>query len=177
MVSADHGRFVSTKDWDNVYGLDFGPVKSAAVSRGFLKTPGRNAVVTQPARVLNIDLQNSHVSSDTFKSIAFRLIVSRTATVHAFLAWFDYSFTNGHKQVHVSTGPFTPSTHWKQTVFYLESPISMQKGEAIIGQVSFEQHERDLNVRFLYELETNDLNGMYTENGASAPSGNCLYKV
>jgi hypothetical protein len=49
--------------------------------------------------------------------------------------------------------------------------MRLRKGEAIAGQVSFEQHQRDLNVRFLYELET------YAVNGTQVTSGYGLYKV
>jgi protein arginine N-methyltransferase 1 len=121
--------------------------------------------------VLDINLQTVQVSDPILELIPFRLVANREDTVHAFLAWFDYKFTAGRQHVHVSTGPFSPPTHWKQTVFYLETPMRLRKGEAITGQVSFEQHQRDLNVRFSYELET------YAANGTQATSGYGLYKV
>ena len=171
---------LSEQDWDNVYGLDFSPVKAAAISKGFLRTPEPGALVTEPACVLDLDLQSIQVSDPVLKSIPFRLVADREDTVHAFLAWFDYDFTKGHQPVHVTTGPFTPPTHWKQTVFYLENPIHLEKDTAIHGKVSFEQYQRDLNVRFWYGKEVKDLHSIDSAalpNGREATGGYGLYKV
>ena len=155
-------------------------MKAAAISKGFLRTPEPSSVVTEPTRVLDLDLQSIQVSDPVLQSIPFRLVANREDTVHAFLAWFDYDFTQGFQPVHVTTGPFTPPTHWKQTVFYLENPIHLEKGNAIHGQVSFEQYQRDLNVRFWYDKETkalNSSNGAIHTNGSKATGGYASYKV
>ncbi|KAH8758259.1 protein arginine N-methyltransferase 1 [Hyaloscypha finlandica] len=146
------------QDWNNVYGLDFSPAKPAAISKGFLRTPDSSAVITKATCVLDLDLQTVQVSDSTLKSLPFQLAANRDDTVHAFLAWFDYEFTAGLEPVRVSTGPFSPPTHWKQTVFYLEKPVKMRKGQALTGEVSFEQYQRDLNVRFSYEYESSSAN-------------------
>jgi protein arginine N-methyltransferase 1 len=167
-------------DWNNVYGLDFSPVKPAAISKGFLRTPDSSAVITKATCVLDLDLETVQVSDSTLKFLPFQLAANRDDTVHAFLAWFDYEFTAGIEPVWVSTGPFSPPTHWKQTVFYLEKPVKMREGDAITGEVSFEQHQRDLNVRFSYKYESSSANGVNEINGfngMNAVSGFGLYKV
>ena len=40
--------------------------------------------------------------------------------------------------------------------------MELTKGETIHGQISLEQHERDLNVRLLWELETKAISGSGT---------------
>ncbi|KAH8750857.1 HNRNP arginine N-methyltransferase [Hyaloscypha sp. PMI_1271] len=157
--------------WNNVYGLDFSPAKPAAISKGFLRTPDSSAVITKATCVLDLDLQTAQVSDSTLKSLPFQLAANRDDTVHAFLAWFDYEFTAGLEPVRVSTGPFSPPTHWKQTVFYLEKPVKMRKGQALTGEVSFEQYQRDLNVRFSYEYESSSANGVNETNGFNGTSG------
>ena len=56
----------------------------------------------------------------------------------------------------------------------------MRKGDAITGEVSFEQYQRDLNVRFSYKYESSSANGVNETNGfngVNAVSGFGLYKV
>ena len=128
-------------------------------STGYLATPNASTVLTDAACVLNLDIQTMQVPKTVFNSIPFQLVASRDGTVHAFLAWFDYDFTAGSQTSKCSTGPFATPTHWKQTVFYIETPLKLTRGETIHGQISFEQHERDLNVQLLWELETKPISG------------------
>ena len=45
--------------------------------------------------------------------------------VHAFLGWFDISFSCCHKPINFSTGPHAKYTHWKQTVFYTPETLTV----------------------------------------------------
>ena len=148
------------KDWTDVHGLDFSPLKSAAISKGFLRTPDSSSVVTDSICVIDLDLQSVQITDSSLQSLPFRLTAKRDDTVHAFLAWFDYEFNFGVDPVHISTGPFNLPTHWKQTVFYLQHPIHARRGEVVTGEVSFEQYQRDLNVRFNYEFHPTVTNGV-----------------
>lgn len=142
------------KDWSDIYGLDFSPLKPAAISKGFLRLPAASQVVTKPTCVLDLDLQTIDRLDPILENIPYTVVANRKDTVHALLAWFDYDFTLGKGLVHVSTSPFHPPTHWKQTVFYLEEPLHVRQGDSISGTISFEQSmtQRDLSVRLSYAL-------------------------
>jgi protein arginine N-methyltransferase 3 len=43
------------------------------------------------------------------------------------VGYFDSVFDN-ENPVTLSTAPYSPPTHWKQTVFLLPDPISVNKG-------------------------------------------------
>lgn len=105
--------------------------------------------------MLDLNLQTLDRADPVLENIPYTLVANRDDTVHALLAWFDYDFTFGKGLVHVSTGPFHPPTHWKQTIFYLENELSVQEGDTISGVISFEQSlaQRDLSVRLSYELD------------------------
>ena len=45
------------------------------------------------------------------------------------VAYFDVDFDCCHKKIHFGTGPTDDYTHWKQTVFYLREPITVNAGE------------------------------------------------
>uniref|UniRef100_A0A8C7XLB8 type I protein arginine methyltransferase n=1 Tax=Oryzias sinensis TaxID=183150 RepID=A0A8C7XLB8_9TELE len=46
-------------------------------------------------------------------------------------------------QVMFSTGPQVTKTHWKQTVFLLEKPISVQAGEELQGKILVRKNKKD----------------------------------
>jgi hypothetical protein len=50
--------------------------------------------------------------------------------VHALVGYFDTRFQGLHKPVSFSTGPAARTTHWKQTVFYLEDTLTVRPGSA-----------------------------------------------
>ncbi|CAM9748681.1 unnamed protein product, partial [Discosporangium mesarthrocarpum] len=71
--------------------------------------------------------------------------------VHALVAYFDCSFGRVclFKPISFSTGPFSEYTHWKQTVFYLREPITIEKGEKIEGKIDVapnSKNPRDLDI-------------------------------
>lgn len=44
----------------------------------------------------------------------------------------------------LSSAPDAPSTHWKQTVFYLEDYLTVKKGEEIFGSVAVRPNEKNV---------------------------------
>jgi type I protein arginine methyltransferase len=54
------------------------------------------------------------------------------------------------------TGPGERYTHWKQTVFYLEAPLTVQADEVVHGQLTCRPNganPRDLDIAIRYELD------------------------
>lgn len=43
-----------------------------------------------------------------------------------------------------STAPDAASTHWKQTVFYLEDYLTVKKGEEIFGSIAVRPNEKNV---------------------------------
>ena len=76
--------------------------------------------------------------------------------VHAFLAWFDITFECTHKKVKFSTGPHAQYTHWKQTVFYTPTTMTVSKGDSIVGRLACkpnERNNRDLDITIWSKVE------------------------
>jgi hypothetical protein len=74
--------------------------------------------------------------TDTTFTSNFRLNARRSDAIHAFVAYFDIHFTLGDAPVSFSTGPGNPYTHWKQTVFYTDHVIAINRGEVLEGTIS-----------------------------------------
>ncbi len=72
--------------------------------------------------VVSVDISTMRKEDATFK-VPFSLTLQRNDYIHALVAYFDVSFTAGHKPVSFTTSPRARPTHWKQTVFYLENTL------------------------------------------------------
>ena len=66
-------------------------------------------------------------------------------------AYFDVTFSKCHKVYKFSTSPFSPSTHWMQTTFYLSKDYHLTNGDIVNG--SFKMMKSSENFRdFNFEL-------------------------
>jgi len=139
--------------WDNVYGFDYSCIKEIALREPLVDTVETKSVVSQPYKIKHIDLRTAQKEDLTFTS-EFALQVTRNDYVHAFLAWFDISFDCTHTKVKFSTGPHSPYTHWKQTVFYTPGePLTVSQGDKIMGSLSCapnKRNNRDLDIAISY---------------------------
>lgn len=129
------------------------------------------AIVTDPGLIFSIDLYTVTPAELAF-SVPFSLSITRNDFVHALISWFDIEFTACHKPIRFSTGPHAKYTHWKQTVFYLQDVLTVNRGETIVGNISSkptEKNRRDLDVRIDYRLEAEDPH--------RSTAGCCEYKM
>ncbi|OCB90344.1 S-adenosyl-L-methionine-dependent methyltransferase [Sanghuangporus baumii] len=134
--------------WDNVYGFDFSCIKDIALREPLVDTVELKSVVTDPCLIKHIDLRTAKKEDLTF-STPFKLKATRNDYIHAFLAWFDICFDCTHKKVQFSTGPHAKYTHWKQTVFYTPSTITISEGDTLSGKLSCKpnvRNNRDLDI-------------------------------
>lgn len=119
-------------------------------------------VVTNSVPILNIDLQRCTENDLSFSS-PFRLRAQRTDRVHSFVAYFECAFTHGALQpLGFSTSPFSKYTHWKQTIFYLDEPISVCEGEEVTGTIACRpnrRNARDLDIA----LDINNFDGRHSK--------------
>ena len=56
----------------------------------------------------------------------FKLEIFYEGKMHGVVSWFDCYFDHGSKSICLSTSPYKEQTHWKQTVFYFDTPISVK---------------------------------------------------
>ncbi|KIK99375.1 hypothetical protein PAXRUDRAFT_822792 [Paxillus rubicundulus Ve08.2h10] len=138
--------------WDNVYGFNYSCIKGIALREPLVDTVELKAVVTDPYMLKHINLLTAKKEDLTF-AVPFTLTATRNDYAHAFLAWFDVSFDCTHKKIQFSTGPHAQYTHWKQTVFYTPSTITISEGEKITGNLVCApnaRNNRDLDITIEY---------------------------
>jgi protein arginine N-methyltransferase 1 len=116
--------------WSSVYGVDMSCIGRLALSEPLVDNVDPKQVCSQPALLATFDIKTMKKEDATFAA-PFSLTVTRNDYVHALVAYFDVEFGDCHKPVGFSTAPRARSTHWKQTVFYLEDTLIVHQGEAL----------------------------------------------
>mmetsp|Transcript_3043 Transcript_3043/g.5233 ORF Transcript_3043/g.5233 Transcript_3043/m.5233 type:complete len:347 (-) Transcript_3043:437-1477(-) len=141
--------------WENVYGFDFSCIKSLAMAEPLVDCVDPQQIATGSATICSIDLNHMKVEECSFEA-PFTLTALRNDYIHAFVVWFDITFSGGHKPVSFSTCPKSKSTHWKQTVFYLEDVLTVCQGEEVNGVLRCKPNDknpRDLDIEMSYTFE------------------------
>lgn len=141
--------------WDNVYGFNYKAIKQIAAREPLVDVVENRAVVTDayPFKVLDL---NTVKKEDLAFSSDFTLKVAQDDYIHAFIVYFDITFSACHKPVYFSTGPQAKYTHWKQTVFYIDDTLVVKGKEKIKGKISCKpnaKNPRDLDIGLSYQFQ------------------------
>lgn len=130
--------------WDSTYGLDFKMLKPMAIKE-FLSKPKPDYMLnpedclSEPFTLLHLNMKTLKIEELERMSGPFAFHVKRDGMLHGFTTWFSVQFQNIENQGHVelNTGPFSPLTHWKHTLFMLDEPIQIHRGDRIEGSAVF----------------------------------------
>jgi type I protein arginine methyltransferase len=134
--------------WDDVYGFDMSCIKEMAIIEPLVDVCEGQQVMADAAPLLDIDLYTVKKEDLDFTA-SFKLRANRDDYCHALVAYFNVEFSKTHTKIKFSTGPKSEYTHWKQTVFYLPEPVTMNAGESIEGRISVKRNAgnpRDLDI-------------------------------
>ncbi|TYH09683.1 hypothetical protein ES288_A07G116200v1 [Gossypium darwinii] len=140
--------------WNNVYGFDMSCIKKQPMMEPLVDTVDQKQIVTNCHLLKTMDISKMVLGDASFTA-PFKLIAERDDYIHAFVAYFDVSFTKCHKLMGFSTGPRSRATHWKQTVLYLEDVLTICEGETIIGSMTVapnKKNPRDVDIMVKYSL-------------------------
>jgi protein arginine N-methyltransferase 1 len=110
-------------------------IKELALAEPLVDGVEPQQIVTDAAQLATFDITTMTKEDATFTA-PFTLTSNTNDYVHAFVGYFGVRFGACHKPVVFSTGPQCKLTHWKQTVFYLQDPITICSGETISGTLS-----------------------------------------
>uniref|UniRef100_A0A9J7ZMX9 type I protein arginine methyltransferase n=1 Tax=Cyprinus carpio carpio TaxID=630221 RepID=A0A9J7ZMX9_CYPCA len=112
--------------WDDVYGFEMRCMKKAVIPEAVVEVLKPETVISEPAVIKTIDCGTVTVSE-----LEFTADFSLKITACTFCT------------VMFSTAPGCTKTHWKQTVFLLESPIPVKTGEELPGQITVHKNRKD----------------------------------
>lgn len=141
--------------WDNVYGFDMSCIKELALVEPLVDVCEPKQVMSNSCSILDIDLYTVTKEELDFSS-DFKLNVNRSDYCHALVAYFTVQFSKTHTKLGFSTGPRADYTHWKQTVFYLDKPITANLGEVMTGHIKVTRNAknpRDIDIHITSQHE------------------------
>ncbi|KXJ21663.1 protein arginine N-methyltransferase 3 [Exaiptasia diaphana] len=102
-----------------------------------------NAIISTSSCIKRLNVNKCKKEDLNFIS-SFKLKINRNDKLTAIVAYFDILFDkNATNKVEFSTSPAHQSTHWKQTVFYLEKPIEVTEGQVLSGHISCYKNIKD----------------------------------
>ncbi|XP_060621693.2 protein arginine N-methyltransferase 3 isoform X2 [Anolis sagrei] len=129
--------------WDNVYGFSMSCMKTAVIPEAVVEDLDSTTLISEASVIKRIDCHVVSVSELGFSS-DFTLRFTKTSMCTAIGGYFDICFEkNCNKQIRFSTSPCCAKTHWKQTIFFLENPISVEEGEELKGRIMLHKNRKD----------------------------------
>ncbi|KAH7642209.1 arginine methyltransferase 1 [Dermatophagoides farinae] len=135
--------------WDNVYGFNMSAVRDLVISEPLVDLVEPNQIVTNYYKVKEVDLYTVTIDDLTFES-NFSLIAKRSDHVHALVTFFSIEFSKSLKTIGFSTSPEHRTTHWKQTIFYIDDYMTIANGEEIVGTFYMApnlKNRRDMDIK------------------------------
>lgn len=141
--------------WDNVYGFNMSCMSHSVFKDPVVDTVPSQQIMSDYCCVLDLDLVHMKPEEVNFSN-HYSLTMNYTDRVHALVAWFDTTFQDLTRPVVLTTSPLKKYTHWKQSVFYLEKPLDVRKGETIYGSIATRQDKvnfRELNIKISFHMD------------------------
>ena len=128
--------------WKDLYGFDMSYIKKLALTEPVVDSVIRNKVLTNSCLIKELDILTCTKEDIPFSN-PFYIQVKSDGYCQALVTYFNIEFSKCHNSVCFSTAPEAPSTHWKQTVFYLDSYLACKKGEEITGLFKMKANSRN----------------------------------
>jgi len=153
ITAIDDDKFYKKlKFWDNVYGFKMSVMKQPLFNEGHIENINDNSIISDTVKFIEFSI--NHVKDEDLKfKRDFKLVVKKTTTITGFLFYFDIFFDQCENKISFSTGPSSPLTHWAQTVFPLENPISVTDQDQIQGTLIFDtQPQRKLLLKLNFQV-------------------------
>ena len=140
--------------WEDVYGFDYSSVRQKAMLEPLVEPVDPQQIISNVEKLISFDLNRVKIEDLTFK-VPFQFYFTRSDIMHAIETHFDTVFSL-HDKVLLTTSPYGTSTHWKQTIFYLQEPIRVEKGESLKGNLACapnKNNPRDLDIRITLDFK------------------------
>lgn len=155
MTPVNMSKYVSENIlfWDNVYGYDFSAVKYAVLGNKMcepsITTIEMSQCLTEPEIFCEFDLKTVTLKDVQNINQTLSYTFNTGGLLHGFVSWFDIEFkgpvqnnsNQATKTVTLSTSPATRDTHWKQTVIFLPTSLSVEEGDQITANIDLSQDE------------------------------------
>uniref|UniRef100_A0A286XS07 Protein arginine methyltransferase 2 n=1 Tax=Cavia porcellus TaxID=10141 RepID=A0A286XS07_CAVPO len=164
--SADKDYHSKVLFWDNAYEFNLSALKSLAIKEFFSK-PKYNHILkpedclSEPCTILQLDMRTVQISDVETMRGELHFDIQKSGTLHGFTAWFSVHFQSleegqpqqvlstvsmgghimdGRSGLQVSCILSCSTTHWKQTLFMMDDPVPVHRGDVVTGFVVLQRN-------------------------------------
>jgi protein arginine N-methyltransferase 1 len=109
--------------WREIHGIDFTPARELFGRKLMVESIQPHDLLTEPGQFDRIDLY-TETGEPRERKLLFKF--KRKGAVHGIGGWFDLELT---EDIHLSTAPGAPATHWKQAFFPILDRIRVIEGD------------------------------------------------
>ena len=130
-------------------------LRPAVMSEPLIDVVPANQIITNNCKILELDLYTCKKEDVEFSS-AYELTFSYSDSISGLIGWFDCEFKKLANPVTLTTSPYCKPTHWKQTTFYTERDISVNRGDKLVGSIAVRKSKtnfRELDIKISYHLK------------------------
>lgn len=135
-----HKEYISF--WNDVYGFDMAPMQSEVLKEAIVEVCRNDCVLTDPVVIAEFDVKTVSYTCPNF-AFDFKLTVKKSGKITGFVGYFD-TFFELPEEIHFTTGPHSKSTHWKQVIFYIRTPVEVAAGDVIEGKFQCRRGQTDI---------------------------------
>lgn len=135
-----HREFVAF--WEDVYGFDMSPLQPDVLKETIIEVCNGEHVLTEPVIIAEFDMMTVDYSCSNFV-YDFQMAVKKSGKITAFVGYFD-TFFDLPEAIKFTTGPHSTPTHWKQSIFYIRTPVSVTAGDVVQGKIFCRRGVKDL---------------------------------
>ena len=141
--------------WNSIYGFNMSCIKQAAIAEPLIDSCDDEYLISTTCKIFDIDLYKVKKEELDFMS-GYQIEFTEDTTFNGLVAWFNVEFNKVNKKVVLPTGPYDERTHWKQTVFYIEDDVEVDKGDKLWGNIAVikdKKNFRFINVKISYHFD------------------------
>ncbi|XP_064545390.1 protein arginine N-methyltransferase 1 [Drosophila montana] len=128
--------------WSDVYGVNMSDLRKRSIEEPLMEVVNPEHILTESEQIASFDMMTVDLNYSNFTH-EFHLKCTQTGKLAAFVGYFDTLFELDN-QIMFSTSPAETPTHWKQTVFFIDQPQTVQKDQVISGKISSRRHQGDV---------------------------------
>ena len=134
------------KMWDNVYNVNMNCVKNVSFKDPLIDNISKKNILSTICPIFEVDLYKIRENEINFSN-SYELIFNKNDNLSAIAGWFDVEFSKTPNKIKFTTSPYNQYTKWKQTIFYLEKSIKVEKGNILKGSfcVRVDPKSHDMN--------------------------------
>jgi type I protein arginine methyltransferase len=156
LAGIEDGKYKDEKIefWNDVYGIDMSVLSKISLTEPLIEEISSDAILSTTCPVFEADLET--VTEDELKFVtSYSIQFTRKDFMHGLVGWFDVIFTHCHKPVTLSTSPRSKVTHWKHTIFYLNTSQPVDVGQILTGSIALRQNltnRRELDFKISFNI-------------------------